>query len=275
MKKFFLIAVLLLSASLYVGMRYAADSGRVLRVGVECNHEPYNWEEKASSNSNVPLVNNPGFYAEGYDVQMAIAIADEIGAKAEFYKIPFNDLIRALNDGEIDAIFSGMVDTDERKKVIRFSEPYQERSVEYAVLLNRKSKYAKAESIMELEGASMIAQKDSRFDSVIDQIPNVIHLEPIESQTAIIDEVINFKADGTVINYDTGQSYTNAHYRELMIIHFDEGKGFELGFTGLCAGFRKTDNMLLDDVNYALGKISQMQRQRIMDRTIHNLWKNQ
>ena len=272
MKKYILLLILVIAAVIY--NFFSGGTNRIIRVGIECDHAPYNWEEKIQSDSNVPLVNNPGYYAEGSDVQMALAIAEEIGAKAEFYKIPFNDLIRALNDREIDAIFSGMVDTNERKELIAFSESYQDRKVEYAVILNRKSKYTYADTIRDLKGARMIAQKDSRFDDVIDQIPDVIHLEPIESQTAIIDEVINFKADGTVINYDTGQSYTNAHYRELMIIHFDEGNGFELGFTGLCAGFRKTDKLLLDDVNYAIGKINQRQRTRIMDRTIHNLWNN-
>lgn len=272
MKKYILLFVLVVLAVAY--SFFSGGTKRVIRVGIECDHAPYNWEEDAKTDSNVPLVNNPGFFAEGYDVKIAVAVLDEIGAKAEFYKIPFNDLIRALNDGEIDAIFSGMVDTEERKKLIAFSEPYQDRKVEYAVVLNRNSKYTGAESIIDLKGAKMIAQKDSRFDDVIDQIPNVIHLEPIESQSEIIDEVIKFNADGTVVNYDTGQSYANAHYRHLMVIRFDEGKGFDLGFTGLSAGFRKTDKSLLDDVNHAIGNISERQRRHIMDLAIKDLWEH-
>ena len=248
-------------------------SDRVIRVGVECDHAPYNWEEKTKSDSNAPLVNNPGFYAEGYDVQIAKAVCEKIGAKAEFYKVNFDDLINALNIGEIDAIFSGMVDTDERKEKIDFTVPYEVTKTEYAAVVNTKSRYASAKSIRDLEGARMIAQKNSRFDAVIEQIPNVKHLPPLESQTSIIMEVMNFNADGTVVNYDTGLSYEKT-YPNITVIYFPDDKGFELGFTGLCAGVRKSDKKLLDEINYAIESISYRQRQRIMDSTITNLWKH-
>ena len=252
---------------------YSNKPVRVIRVGVECDHAPYNWEESKESDTNSPLVNHPGFYAEGYDVQMAKAVADAIGAKAEFHKIHFEELINALNLGEIDAIFSGMVDTEERKEQINFTVPYEVRKTEYAALVNIRSRYVNAESIRELEGARMIAQKDSRFDAVIDQIPNVIHLPPLESMTEIVDEVINFSADGTVVNYDTGLSYENSHH-DLKVIYFRDDKGFDLGFTGLCAGVRKSDKKLLEEFNDAIKNLTQRQRQRIMDMTIKNLWNN-
>ena len=247
---------------------------RIIRIGVECDHAPYNWEEKSESKTNAPLVNNPGFYAEGYDIQMAKAIADEIGAKVEFRKIHFDNLIEALLIGEIDAIFSGMVDTDERKKLIDFTVPYEVMKTEYAVLVNKNSGYTNAESIRDLEGARMIAQKDTRFDEVIDQIPNVKHITPAETQTEVINEVIEFKADGTVVNYDTGMSYEKS-YTNLQVIHFSDEKGFNLGFTGLCAGVRKQDQKLIDEFNSVINDMTQRQRQRIMDITIRNLWEHQ
>lgn len=271
MKKYILLFLLIVVAIVYNVFFNKVE--RVIRVGVECNHEPYNWEEKRASNTNFPLVNAPGLYVEGYDVQMAKAIADEIGARVEFYKIHFDALIDSLIIGEIDAIFSGMVDTDERKKLIDFTVPYEVRKVKYAVLMNKKSIYVNAKSIRDLEGAKMVAQKDSRFDAVIDQIPNVYHMTPIESQTEIINALENLSADGTVLNYDTGLSYQDSH-SNLVVIYFSGDEGFELGFTGLCAGVRKNDKKLLDDFNSVIEGMSQRQRQKIMDMTIKNLWEN-
>ena len=40
----------------------------VLTVGMECAYAPYNWIQTDDSNGAVPIVNNPGSYANGYDV---------------------------------------------------------------------------------------------------------------------------------------------------------------------------------------------------------------
>ena len=43
----------------------------VLTVGMECTYAPYNWTQTDDSNGAVPIVNNPGSYANGYDVMIA------------------------------------------------------------------------------------------------------------------------------------------------------------------------------------------------------------
>ena len=268
MRKYTILFILIIVAIVFNIWASPPQKKRTIRIGVECEHVPYNWEENISSDTNFPLVNNKGFYAEGYDVQIAALVAEAIGVNVVFHKIHFNNLIDALNNGEIDAIFSGMVDTDARKEVIDFTIPYEFRKTEYAVVIHRRSRYANASSIRELAGARMIAQKNSRFDDVIDQIPNVQHMSPLDNQTDIIDEVISFEADGTVVNYDTGLSYEYQHRRDLKALHFEKEDGFDLGFTGLCAGVRKNDKALLDQFNAAIEDISLKQRQRIMDQSI-------
>ena len=269
-----LFAVMAGLAIVYNSYVLSDNETRVLRVGVECDHAPYNWEEDNPSDTNFPLKNKPGFYAEGYDVQMAALVAENIGAKVEFIKVSWDMLIKTLQRREIDAIFSGMVDTDERKHLIAFSIPYEVKKVEYAVLINRKSKYIDAKNLNDMAGARMIAQTDSRFDEVIDQIPNVVHLPPLDTQKAIIDEVVNFKADGTVLDYDTGHSYASMYNKNLDVIRFSAGDGFALGFTGLCAGFRKADAKLLKKVNKAIESVPPRERQKIMDKVIFKEWEN-
>jgi hypothetical protein len=161
-----------------------------------------------------------------------------------------------------------MVDTSERKQIIDFTIPYEFRKTEYAVVIHRMSKYAHAASIRELEGARLVAQKNSRFDDVIDQIPNVRHIPPLENQTDLIDEVISFEADGMVVNYDTAMSYERRHRRDLKVLHFSEEDGFDLGFTGLCAGVRKSNKGLLAEFNAAIEGLCVRQRQRVADQVI-------
>ena len=51
----------------------------VLTVGMECAYAPYNWTQMDDSNGAVPIVNNPGAYAKGYDVMIAKKICEANG----------------------------------------------------------------------------------------------------------------------------------------------------------------------------------------------------
>ena len=268
MRKYIVLLIIIIVAIAFNIWARPAQKTRTLRIGVECNHVPYNWEETISSDSNFPIINDSGAYAEGYDVQIAALLAEAINANIEFRKVHFDDLISSLNNGEIDAIFSGMVDTDARKELIDFTIPYEFRTTEYTVVVHRQSRYTHAESIRELAGARIVAQKNSRFDDVIDQIPDVQHMPPLDNQTDVIDEVISFNADGMVVNYDSGLSYERRHRRDLKALHFEKENGFDLGFTGLCAGVRKNDKELLASLNAAIEELSIKQRQKIMDQSI-------
>ena len=48
----------------------------VLTVGMECAYAPYNWTQMDDSNGAVPIANNPGAYANGYDVMIAKKICE-------------------------------------------------------------------------------------------------------------------------------------------------------------------------------------------------------
>ena len=265
MKKYILLIVVL-GVFGYYAHNYFGEK-RVLRIGVECDYAPNNWEENTPTASNLPISNNKGFYAEGYDLQIAKLVAEELNAKLEVRKVAWKDLPNALNSKEIDVIFSGMLDTAERRKFADFSDTYDISRTEYTIVVNKDSKYADATSLPDFSGAKIIAQKGTHLDDVIEQIPGVHHLPPVETVTEMLNIVIANKADGTVINLDTGQSYTRKH-RNLVQIRFPAGEGFKLAFNGICAGVRKNDTELLYEINRALGKISKHDRQRLMDRSV-------
>ena len=266
MNKYILLLLIVISAVTY-NIFITNNNNRVLKVGIECDHIPYNWEESIDTGNNFELKDSPGLYVEGYDAQMASIIAKELGMTVEFHKISFDELISALNRHEIDVIFSGMVDTEERKALINFTVPYESRVVEYAMLVHRKSEYANARRLQDFSGARVAAQNNSRFDEVIDQIDEVNHMPALTSLAAILIQLSERKIDATVVNYDSALSYERTH-PELKAIRFRKDEGFVLGFTGLCAGVRKSDKTLLDNMNNAIKSIPIRDRQRVMDRVV-------
>lgn len=60
------------------------------RVGMECAYAPNNWQESEATDSNVPVENVAGAYAEGYDVQIAKAIADGLGKELVIVKLSWD-----------------------------------------------------------------------------------------------------------------------------------------------------------------------------------------
>ena len=64
---------------------------------MECAYAPNNWQESEATDSNVPVENVAGTYAEGYDVQIAKAIAEGLGKELVIVKLSWDGLIDALN----------------------------------------------------------------------------------------------------------------------------------------------------------------------------------
>jgi polar amino acid transport system substrate-binding protein len=62
----------------------------------------------------------------GFDVELAERFAAYLGKEPVFADMEFGSLIAAASTNKIDAIFSTLMITDERKKQVAFSDPYYE-----------------------------------------------------------------------------------------------------------------------------------------------------
>ena len=60
----------------------------------------------------------------GFEVEIARALAGDLGVKTKHQWVSWDGLIPALTSNRCDAIINGLFITDERKKVIDFSIPY-------------------------------------------------------------------------------------------------------------------------------------------------------
>lgn len=238
-------------------------SGRVLRVGMECAYAPNNWEEDAPSDTNLPISNNSGFYAEGYDVRIARRVGEALGAEIQIVKYPWDGLLEALNQGQIDMIVSGMVDSEEHKQAAAFSDTYAIQATEYSIMVKKDSAFAGATGLSGFAGASIIGQRGTKLDTVIDQIPGVHHVSPVDTIPNMIDRLNADTVDGIVINLDSAQAYQKT-YPDLAITELSAEDGFTLDFSGICIGVRKDDTELLSEVNTALAGISMDTRKELM-----------
>ena len=241
------------------------EPGRVFKVGIECDFVPYNWQEAAPSDTNVPLANNEGFYAEGYDVQIAKAIADKMGVKIEIHKVAWGDILPFLKDGKIDIIISGMVDTKERREIADFSDVYTAQPIEYCIMVREDDRFAEAGMLADFYGARMVGQKESKMDELIDQVPGVVHLPPVDTIPQMFEALHRGEADGVIITRESTSSMMK-EFPGLAVVRFVYGQGFKLDYNGICAAVRKGDKQLLKAINNALSGISTETRMELINR---------
>jgi polar amino acid transport system substrate-binding protein len=77
----------------------------------------------------------------GFDIELAERFAAFLGKKLQFVDMEFGSLIAAVSTNKIDAIFSTLMITEDRKKQIDFSDPYMELGASVFALKKNLAKY--------------------------------------------------------------------------------------------------------------------------------------
>lgn len=242
----------------------------VLRIGMECDYAPNNWQESTATDTNLPISNLSGFYAEGYDIQMSKLLAEKMDVDIEIVKLAWSGLIQALKEGQIDMIIAGMADTSERKESIAFSNTYSVRKTEYVLVVKKDSKYVNATSIQDFSGATVIGQINTFYDTAIDQINGVVHAPAAQDVPNMTSQLQEGLVDAIVLDEDTAESKYKGD-DDYKILTFDEGKGFTIDMTGACVGIRLEDTTLLKNVNDALAQIDTSTREKLMEEAKANM----
>lgn len=237
-----------------------------LTVGMEAAYAPFNWTQTDDSNGAIPLEEGSG-YANGYDVQIAKQIADELGLELTISKIEWDGLPPAVNSGRVDAIIAGMSPTAERRQQIDFSEPYYKSQL--VMVVREDGDYADATSLEDFEGAMVTAQMNTFHYTVIDQIPGVNQLEAMQDFGSMRTALQSGAIDAYVSEKPEGLS-ASAALPGFKMIEFDEGQGFtfEPDDVNIAAGFKKGNTALLEAFNKALANISDEDRNALMEEVI-------
>lgn len=100
----------LLSALLAVGWCSAIAQGQPLRVGTDATFAPMEFIDNGRRT--------------GFDVELVEALAKNLGRPVEWIDIDFKGLIPGLLSRRFDMAVSAIYITDERKKVVDFSDAY-------------------------------------------------------------------------------------------------------------------------------------------------------
>ena len=210
----------------------------VFIVGMECAYQPFNWTEISSTESNVAIENVNGAYAEGYDVQVAKIIAENLDLELQIKAIEWSGLEAALKSNQIDAIIAGMSPTQERKEHIDFSDGYYQSK--HVLLVKKDSIYANATSLDDFNGATIIGQIGTLYATLIPQVVEhgAISGTNLDTIPEIVNAIIKGSADVTILEEPVAMGIIN-QYSELTYVSIENAFEVDEEDITVSIGFRK------------------------------------
>ena len=211
-----------------------------LTVAMECVYAPYNWTQSDDSNGAVPISNNPGAYANGYDVIIAKKICEANGWELEIVQSDWDSLVPGIQTGLFDAVIAGQSMTASRSKQVDFAGPYFYATM--VCLTKTDSPYADAKSIAELSGGKCTAQIATIwYDQCLQQIEGADIQSAAETAPAMLVNLETDMVDFVCTDMPTAQGAVAA-YPDMKI----------LDFSGTDGDFQFSDEVRAENVNIGI-----------------------
>ena len=271
MKRLITITIaLIMTLALFAGgsTETASSSSNTLRVAMECGYAPYNWTQTTDANGAVRISGSKD-YAYGYDVMMAKYIAQYLGMDLEIVKLDWDSLVPAVQSGTVDCVIAGQSITSDRLQMVDFTEPYYYASI--ICLVNSDSKYASAQGVSDLKGATCTSQQNTIwYDVCLPQIENANILAAQESAPAMLVALASGRVDVVCTDMPTGQAALVAYPQFKLLDFSDSGDDFEVSEEEINIGISvsKNNTGLTAKINEALSTLTVEDYNRMMDEAI-------
>lgn len=211
-----------------------------LVVGMSADYAPYEFHYINENGKDV---------IGGFDVDIANEIANKIGVNLVIQEMDFDALVSALPAGKVDLVISGMNPTEERAKVVDFSEVYYNSKHGILVRAEDADKY---QTFADLEGAKVGVQLGSTQEKIAKtEIPNV-NLQQLSNINNLILELKAGKVDAIVMEKPVAEMAVKSN-PELAV-----GKPiYEEQTGGNAVGIAKNNPQLLAKVNEVITELNE------------------
>ena len=215
------------------------DKGKVV-VGMSADYAPYEFHYIDENGKDV---------IGGFDVDIANEIASKLGVELVIQEMDFDALVTALPAGKVDLVISGMNPTEERAKVVDFSEVYY--NSQHGILV-RAEDVDKYKTFADLEGAKVGAQLGSTQEQIAkNEIPNA-DLQLLANVNNLILELKSGKVDAIIMEKPVAQMAVKSN-PELAVGQpiYEEESG------GNAVGIAKNNPELLAKVNEVIKELNE------------------
>lgn len=180
----------------------------------------------------------------GFDIDIANAIANEMGVKAEPITADFDGIIAGLNGHRYDMVIGSTAITEERLEEANFSNPYYYDGAQFFAQTG-----SGLSSIEDLEDGVVGVVTGTTFLEELEKMDNIAETLQFSSDVDNIMAVEQGRADGLVTGLFVGLQAPKEYGVDI------EPVGDLLYTEDIAIAIRKDDAKLLEEVNNALDAI--------------------
>jgi polar amino acid transport system substrate-binding protein len=181
---------------------YAADlGGRVLNIGSDTTYPPHE------------SINEDGVVV-GFDVDVVKEICDRINCKPNWVTTAWDGIFPALADGQFDMVVSGVTITEERDKIVDFSDPYI--IVQQGILM-RVEDAGKTIDAFKSGDLRLASQNGTTNAQLGEELVGRDNLQLFDSFNNAVVAVQNGDVDGVIIDSTSAAAYEQEFAGELTV----------------------------------------------------------
>lgn len=186
--------------------------------------------------------NNADSYI-GFEMDIAKALAKHIGVEQKMVIKPWDNLIPELQRSSFDMAMNGIEDTEDRGKIVLFSEPYFVYSQQITVHKDTQD----INSLEDLKGKKVATLSGSAAEDILRSVPE-IQVRAISEIIYCYEDLESGKVDAVLLDTPIAAAYgaTNPKLKNV-------GTTFAQG--NYVIAFRHEQKLLRDAINEVLTKI--------------------
>lgn len=214
----------------------AAFAGEKLVVGTESTFPPFEFLNESGQ-------------VTGFDMDLAGLVAHKLGMELQVSDMNFDGLIPALMSGKIDLIAAGMTVTDERSKVVQFTDVYYVTPDDYLV---KKGDFHPT-SVEDLKGKTVGVQLGTTPDLYLSSLSGLKEVRRYQKTDDVVRDLLLGRLDAAAVDSAVAKDLLagNKEYGEGVTVAFSDthnAKGFALAVS-------KKNEALFKKVNEALKEV--------------------
>ncbi|MCI3919645.1 ABC transporter substrate-binding protein [Paenibacillus sp. TRM 82003] len=209
-----------------------------LRLGTSADYPPYEFHKLIDGKDEII----------GFDIEIAKAIAADLGVELVITDMGFDGLLTALQSGNVDMVVAGMTPTPEREEAVDFSDIYYVAVQKVMVRADDKATYT---DIASLAGKKVGAQLGAIQEGVVtDQMPES-ELRALSKLPDLILDLKSKNVEALVVEEPVAAAYV-AQNPDLVISDI----ALEQDEAGSAIAMPKGSPELVEAVNATLKKLA-------------------